>query len=419
MSILIKETLLNQEVNDIFIEENIIKSIGVNLPIEADRIIDGKNKAAIPGLINGHGHAAMTCFRSFGDDLPLEQWLREKIWPCEEVVTREDVYWGTKLACVEMIKSGTTTFNDMYKFFPYNAKAVEEMGMRAVLSETIFDYFDSEKANAAKKQHGLLLEDMHKYSNRIQFAMGPHAIYTVSGEMLRWVDEFSKANKLLIHTHLSETKTEYENAVKQFGLSPVRYLHKLGILSPRLVIAHCLWIDEEEIMMLADHGVKVVHNPNSNLKLASGFQFKYQEMKDAGVVVGLGTDGCSSSNNLDMIEAMKVASLLQKAWRFDPTTMPAQEALDCATVNGARILGLNAGKIEAGCLADITLIDLNMPAFTPNFDFVSNLVYAANGSCVDTVICDGKILMENKHVPDEEKIMQQAAHTAYNIMKKA
>ncbi len=417
MSILIKGVQCNQAVLDIFIEGNLIKTVGEHLPFSAGKVIDGAGKAAIPGLINGHGHAPMTYFRSFGDDLPLEQWLSEKIWPYEAKVTEEAVYWATKLACVEMIKSGTTCFNDMYMSFNVRAKAVQEMGLRAVLSETIFDFFEEKKAGEVKKQHELLLRDIHQYGSRVKFALGPHAIYTVSANTLRWVRDFAKANGLLIHTHLSETRTEHENALKQFGLSPVRYLSKLGFLSPEVTIAHCLWLDDEEIKILADADVKVVHNPNSNLKLASGFQFKYKEMKAAGITVGIGTDGCSSSNNLDMVEAMKVASLMQKAWRYDPTAMPAQEALDCATVNGARILGLNAGKIEEGRLADICLIDLNIPAFTPTFDFVSNLVYSANGSCVDTVICDGKIIMENKHVEGEEEIMREANRTAHELMK--
>ena len=208
------------------------------------------------------------------------------------------------------------------------------------------------------------------------------------------------------------------NSVKNFGFTPVRYLYKLGILSPNLVIAHGLYVDDDEIRMLADHGVKVVHNPASNLKLASGYRFKFAEMKKAGIRVGLGTDGCSSSNNLDMVETMKLSALLGKAWRKDPEVLTAQEMLDAATSVGADILGLNAGRIETGRLADLCLVDLKMPAFTPNFNFVSNLVYAANGNCVDTVICNGKVLMRNKHVPGEEYIMEKAAQCAYNLVKR-
>ena len=418
MSLLIKNVLLQHEITDLFIEENTIRQIGKDLVCSAKQMIDGSGKAVIPGLVNGHTHAAMTLARGYGDDIPLEQWLHERIWPYEANLTPEDVYWGAKLACLEMIKSGTTCFFDMYTYVESTARAVEEMGLRAVLALTLFDYFDEKQTAIAKKQITDGLENWKKYSPRIIFAIGPHAIYTVSAGLLRWVNDFAQNNNLLVHLHLAETQTEHNNAVQQFGLSPVRYLYKNGLLSSRLIIAHGVWVDEEEIRMLADHGVSVVHNPNSNLKIASGFQFKYKEMKNAGITVGLGTDGCASSNNLDMIETMKTAALMQKAWRFDATAMPASEAFDCATLNGAKLLQLNTGKIAPGCLADLCLVDLNIPAFTPNFDFVSNLVYAANGSCIDTVICDGKILMKNKHVPGEEEIMQKAAATAYALMRR-
>jgi len=418
MSILIKNVLLQQEITDIFIEENSIREIGKDLPYTAQKIIDGKRKAIIPGLINGHAHAAMTLARGYGDDIPLEQWLYERIWPYEANLTPEDVYWGAKLACLEMIKSGTTCFFDMYTHFDSNAKAVEEMGLRAVLAATMFDYFDEKQATATKQEMMDCFARKEKYGNRVTFALGPHAIYTVSANSLRWCHNFAQENGLFIHLHLAETKTEYNNAVQQFGLSPVRYLHKHKLLSPRLILAHCVWLDEEEIRILADHSVSVVHNPNSNLKIASGYQFKYKEMKAAGITVCLGTDGCASSNNLDMIETMKTAALMQKAWRFDATAMPAEETFDCATVNGAKMLQLNIGKIAPGCLADLCLVDLNSPAFTPNFNFVSNLIYAANGSCIDTVICDGKVLMENKYVPGEEEIIQKAAAVAYDLMKR-
>ena len=403
---------------DIFIEGNTIRNIGKNLDVNAQQIIDGARKAVIPGLINGHGHAAMTLYRGWSDDLPLEQWLYDRIWPREAKMAEEEAYWGVKLACLEMIKTGTTCANDMYATYHATAQAAAEMGMRMVVAPTIWDFFDDTKAETAKKQTLQYFKDAQKYSSRITFAAAPHAIYTVSPELLRWSHDFANDHDVLIHLHLAESRTEHDNAMQQFGLSPVRYLHKLGVLSPRLILAHVVWLDEEEIKMLADHDVKVVHNPNSNLKLASGYQFKYIEMKQAGITIGIGTDGCASSNNLDLIEAMKTASLLQKAWRYDPTFFPAQEALDCATLNGAKMFRLHAGKIETGRLADLCLIDLNCVAFTPNFDFVSNLVYAANGSCVDTVICDGRILMQNKQVPGEQEILDRAAAAAYRLMQK-
>ncbi|MDL2228378.1 amidohydrolase [Odoribacter sp. OttesenSCG-928-L07] len=373
--------------------------------VSIDKIIDGTGKAVIAGLVNGHTHSAMTLFRGWGDDMPLEQWLTEKIWPYEAKLTDDMVYWGTKLACLEMIKSGTTCFNDMYWHLDASVKAIEESGLRATIASVILDPVNSQSINDVIEPVLAAYKKSLDYNDRISYALAPHAIYTVSKEIFKWVRDFSKENDLLIHTHVAETQTEYDNCVKEHGMSPIRYLNSLGLLSPRLIIAHCLWLDDEEIQMLADNDVKVIHNPNSNLKLASGYRFKYHEMKDAGITVGIGTDGCSSSNNLDMIEAMKVASLIGKAWREDPTAMPAREMFRCAALNGGKILRQNTGQIKEGFLADLVLIDLKTPAFTPNFNFISNLIYAANGNNVDTVICNGKILMENKHVEGEEEIL--------------
>ena len=416
MSILIKEVLLDGRIKDVYIQENRIQQIGEHLEVRAEQVIDGKNKALIPGFVNAHTHAAMTLFRGFGDDMPLKAWLEEKIWPSEAKLTSEDVYWGTKLACLEMIKSGTTTFFDMYHKFSASAKAIEEMGLRALLAGACFDHFDPELRERGKRAVEKLYAEAATFSDRIQYAAGPHAIYTVSGELLQWIHAFAEEHQIPIHLHLAETEGEVQDSVKQFGLTPVRYLYQLGILSPRLILAHGLYVDEEEIQMLADQGVTVVHNPASNMKLASGYRFKYSEMKAAGVRVALGTDGCSSSNNLDMVEAMKLASLLGKAWRKEPEAVTAKEIFHTATLSGAEAIHLKAGQIAEGFLADLCLVDLRMPAFTPNQNFISNLVYAANGSCIDTVICNGKILMQDRKVPGEEEIMEKAADLAYKLV---
>ena len=418
MSILIKNVLFNDKTIDIYIEGKEIKQIGAGLSFPADKILDGSRKAVIPGFVNAHTHAAMTLFRGFGDDMPLMPWLEQKIWPNEAKMTREDVYWGAKLACLEMIKSGTTTFFDMYQRPRVTADVTEEMGLRGIIAGVCFDGFDKEVAEKCNRHNERLIQDVDNYSKRVRFSIGPHAIYTVSGELLTWAHQFAMEHQIPIHLHLAETEGEVKDSLDRFGLTPVRYLYELGVLSPRLIIAHGIYIDDDELRMLADHEVKVVHNPASNMKLASGMHFKFKEMRQLGITVGLGTDGCSSSNNLDMIEAMKLASLLGKAWRKDPEALTANEMLQAATAEGAVMFGLKAGQIKEGYLADLCLIDLNTPAFTPNFNFVSNLVYAANGSCVDTVICDGKILMENKKVPGEDEIMEKAAEIAYNLMKR-
>lgn len=413
MSLLIQSVLLDGIKTDVYIEGNEIRRIGKALPVDrADKVINGRRKA-----LNAHTHAAMTLFRGFGDDMPLKEWLEQKIWPYEAKLTAEDVYWGTKLACLEMIKSGTTTFFDMYYQFRAVADAVEEMGLRALVAGVCFDHFDGTRCTRCEQENEQLFREVERYGRRIRYAVGPHAIYTVSGELLQWTHRFAVEHDVPIHLHLAETEGEVQNSLKQFGLTPVRYLHKLGVLSPRLIVAHGLYVDTDEIRMLADNGVTVVHNPASNMKLASGYRFLYCEMREAGVRVALGTDGCASSNNLDMVEAMKLASLLGKVWRGNPEAIPAEAIFESATIVGAEAIGLKAGRIAEGYVADLCLVDLNMPAFTPNHHFISNLVYAANGSCVDTVICDGKILMEGKHVPGEENIMEQAARRAYRLVK--
>lgn len=417
MSILIKSVELDGRPVDILVEGNRIAAISPLIATEADTVVDGRGRAVIPGLMNMHTHAGMTLFRGYGDDMPLMEWLEEKIWPNEARLTDEDVYWGTKLACVEMLKSGTTTFLDMYHRPDAGAAAIGEMGMRAFTSEVCFDHFKPElSARCRARIAGRFASPPP--NGRVRTGIGPHAIYTVSGDLLRWVHDFAAAHDLLVQLHLAETEGEVNDCRARFGTTPVRYLHRLGILSPRLVLSHVLHVDDDEVKMLADSGASVVHNPASNMKLASGYRFKYTEMRAAGIRVGLGTDGCSSSNSLDMIEAMKLASLLGKAWRKDPEAMPCGEMLYAATEAGAAITGLQAGRVAEGRLADMCLIDLNMPAFKPGFNFVSNLVFAANGSCVDTVICDGKILMRDRKIPGEDEILAQAERRAYQLIER-
>ena len=418
MKILIKNILLNNQQTDVLIDGNTIAKIDVNISVDADKIIDGTNKAIIPGLFNGHNHAAMTLLRGYGDDMPLMPWLEDIIWPIEKYVTEEDVYWGAKLACLEMIKSGTTTFVDMYHFFPGTARAVDEMGMRGMITQAGFDFFKPEMAVKYKKEVEKQFNEMHQYSNRVLYAIGAHAIYTVSGDTFKWLSDFSKANNVPIHTHLSETIGEREDAIKNFGTTPVKYLNKLGVLNDQVSLAHCVHLDDEDIRILAENGVQVVHNPASNMKLASGNKFRYQAFKEAGVTVSIGTDGPSSSNNLDMFTAMKLASFNGKAAFGDPEIWNAEDTFKCATEPIQAITGFKAGKIEEGFLADVVLVDLNRPDMIPCHNLVSNLVYSANGSVVDTVICDGKVLMENRKVEGEDEIMENAARIAYDLVQR-
>ncbi|MDR3129699.1 MAG: amidohydrolase [Tannerellaceae bacterium] len=420
-TILIKHVQLNGVPSDIYIEGTSIRYIipaAEAVPLKADCYLDGQGKAVLPGFVNTHTHAAMTLFRGFADDMTLNAWLEKRIWPNEARMTDEDIYWGAKLACLEMIRSGTTTFFDMYHKPEATALAAKEMGLRAFVSGVCFDRFSPEIAKEVRMETQRRLETWPTFGTHIRFSLGPHAIYTVSGEMLQWINRFAHENDCLIQLHLAETPHEVTNSIRQFGLSPVRYLHRLGVLSPRLLLAHALYVDDEEITLLADNGVKVAHNPASNMKLASGYRFKFTEMRKAGITVGLGTDGCASSNNLDMIEAMKLAALIGKAWRNDPEAVSADEVFHAATTAGAEITGLKKGCIAEGYLADLCLVNLCSTAFVPDFNFVSNLVYAANGSCIDTVICDGKILMVNGKIDGEDVILQQACAIAHRLVQR-
>lgn len=418
--ILIKNAFDGTRQIDVLIEGNKIARIAPHIDmIDGATLIDATDKAIIPGLINTHTHAAMTLLRGYGDDLPLMTWLQDYIWPVEDQMTEEDVYIGAKLAMLEMIKTGTTCFLDMYMHPLMGAKAAEEMGLRAMISYTLFDQGREERAQLDRERSAKYLEIFQReFSDRIMFNLGPHAIYTVNGEQLQFCHRFCEEHNLKIHLHLSETEGEVERCIAEHGLRPVQYLEKLGILSDRLILAHVIWVNEEEMDLLAKYNVSVVHNPASNMKLASGYRFLYEEMKAKGIRIGLGTDGCSSSNNLDMFTAMRLASFLGKVWRYDSTAVSADDIFASSTSIGADILGLNAGRIEEGRLADVCLVDLNRPEMVPVHNLTSNLVYSASGAFVDTVICDGRILMQGGYVEGEEEIIRDAKRVAHRLVPK-
>ncbi len=418
MSILIEDVLHEGKITNIYIEDNLISEIG-GQKIEAEYVLDGTNKAVVPGFINTHTHAAMTLLRSYADDFALQKWLTTKIWPVEASITKEDIYWGTKLACLEMIKSGTTCFNDMYYHGEMAAKAVEEMGIRGIISEVFFDLFDETKGKEGKRNVEKGIHALKQFkSERVIPALGPHAVYTVSPDGLSWVSEYAEKHDLLIHFHLAENQKENEDFKKKFGMRIVPFLEKIGFLSDNLVAAHCVWVDKKDTEILAKHKVKISHNPISNMKLSVGSILPYKNLIEAGCSVSLGTDGCASNNNLDMFDTMKFAALGQKMFTKDPTVMPAKECFEMATKNGAKALRLNAGEVKEGAYADVLLLDLQSPFFIPNHNLIANIVYSANGSCVDTTICDGKILMKEKRIKGEKTISQKARNVAQDLIKR-
>jgi 5-methylthioadenosine/S-adenosylhomocysteine deaminase len=358
-------------------------------------LIDGTNQVILPGLINAHTHAAMALLRGFADDLPLRQWLNEKIWPKEAKLKPKDIYQGTKLATEEMLANGTTTFFDMY-WHPLAAfQAIEESGVRGFVGPLIID-LGAAKIGVAQLSHWFKkLKPRLNDKNRL--AVAPHSIYTVSQETLKQCKKFADENKLLLHIHLSETEQEVADCLKKHGCRPVEYLDKIGFLGPNVVAAHVCWADDKEIKILAKNKVSVVNCPTSNLKLVSGV-LPLSKMLKAGVNVCLGSDGPASNNNLDLFEEMKIAALIHKWNEKDHTAADAQTILDTATINGAKALGLEKelGSIEIGKKADLIMLDFSQPHLRPCFNPVSHLVYAAQGGDVTKTIVGGKIKFDKK-----------------------
>ncbi len=424
-SLLITNVIIGNRNTDIFVDEKgTIVGLGENIRKsyrgEADFIIDGAGAIALPGLVNTHTHAAMTLLRGYADDMVLQDWLSQKIWPLEAHLTGNDVYWGTRLACLEMIRSGTTAFNDMYFFMDEAARAVDESGIRAVLSYGFIDLNNPEKRETECRATENLEAHVRSLSNpRIRAAAGPHAIYTVSPEGLKWCAEFAREQKIGIHIHLSETENEVTDCISQHGKRPAHHLDACGILTPRTVAAHACWIDEEECRLLGKRGVSASHNPSSNMKLATNRAMPYPWLSEAGVNVCLGTDGCASNNNLDMFEEAKTAALLQKFFWNSPVVLPAPEALAMATANGAKALGFPTGKLVAGAPADMILVSTAIACNTPLHNATSNLVYACSGGSVETTICNGRVLMLDREVPGEDEVLKGAAAAALNLVKRS
>ena len=399
-SLLIKDDLI-AEIADEISEDNI------------DKIIDAEGKILLPGLINTHTHLSMTLFRGLADDLSLDSWLNDHIWPMEANLNGDYCYIGALLGAVELIKSGTTTFSDMYFYMEDVARAVEDSGIRAVLSYGMIDFGDAERREAELKENLDLFNSCNGMADgRIKVFFGPHSPYTASEELLIKTRQLADEYNMGIHIHVSETEKEINDILDEKGLRPFEYLEKIGLLGPDVVAAHCVWLSDNEIDIIKKHDVKVSHNPCSNMKLASGIS-PVSKLIENDICVSIGTDGASSNNNLDLIEELKTASLLQKVSTLDPKVLSSDEAIEMATIKGAEALGLDSeiGSIEVGKKADIILIDTNAANMVPDSSSLSsNVIYSANGSNVDTTICNGKILMENKKltVLDEQEIFEKA-----------
>ena len=409
-SILLNNVTLGGVCSDILISDDKIAAIGecgsFEFPQDTE-VVECSGKTAVPGFINMHTHAGMAMMRGVGEDISFHAWL-DRIWEVEKNLSDEYVYHATKVACLEMVKTGTTTFNDQYWFMPMAYKAAIELGIRPSLSYVILDRNDPEESERQKVQCQQMYEWAVKWGNEALFMISIHAIYSVREEMIVWAADFARSHGLKIHVHVSETRKEVEDCLAQHGMSPVEYLDKLGILGPDVIAAHTLWLSDKDVEILGRRGVTCVHNVNSNLKLASGYKFMYNELRDAGANICLGTDGCASSNNLDMLETMKTAAMIQKAWRDDPSAMPLDELMAMTTSNAAKALGIDAGRIEVGALADILLVDTDSYHFLSPGSFEANFVYSAHSDSIDSVICGGRFVMKNRIVPGEKEILAEA-----------
>jgi len=387
---------------------------------EARKILDARGGLIMPGLVNGHNHAAMTCYRGIADDLPLMDWLNHYIFPAESKSDGEQVYWGTLLACAEMIRSGTTTFGDMYLFEDQVAEAASKAGMRALVGEVLYDF---PSPNYGPIEKGLAYTEtlIKRWQNDslISIAVEPHALYTCSPPLLKRFRDLADRYGVPLIIHLAESKHEVEEVLKTYGKTPVRHMESLGLLSPNLIACHCVWLEEEEMDLLALRGVKVVHNPESNMKLASGVA-PIPELLAKGVVVGLGTDGCASNNNLDLFREMDTCAKLHKVHRLDPTVMPSPVILEMATLGGAKVLGLEKeiGSLEVGKKADVIILDLDRPHLQPVYNVVSHLVYSAAGADVRDVIINGQIVMQDRRLLtlDEETILSKIRELREKIL---
>ena len=387
---------------------------------DAARTIDAHDEIVMPGLINGHQHAAMSLFRGLADDLALNDWLQKYIFPAEaRNVTPDFVTWGTRLGVLEMLRGGTTTYADMYYFEDEVARATKEAGMRGVLGETIIDFPAPD--NNSVSQMLAYTENYIKHwqgDPLITPAIAPHSIYTCSTKTLQQAAALARKYHAPFLIHLSEAPFEGEQSRAKYGLSPTAYLENIGVLGPDITAAHCVWVDAGDIKLLASRDVGCVHNPSSNMKLASGAS-PVVDLIAAGVPVGLGTDGAASNNDLDMFEEMDLAAKLQKFARMDPQALPAEQVVAMATINGARALHMEKqiGSLEAGKKADVILLRTDAPHATPMYNIYSQLVYALKASDVDTVIVGGKIVMEHRRMLtlDEPQILAKAREYAKKI----
>ncbi|NLN06175.1 MAG: amidohydrolase [Firmicutes bacterium] len=404
---------------DVVITNDKISYVGPTKAWQAEfnEVIDGRGKLVTPGFVNAHGHAAMSLLRSYADDMPLMQWLEKRIWPVEARLQPEDVYWGTLLAIAEMLKGGTTTFTDMYFYMDQVARAAARAGIRAVLSRGLVGVGNEAKSGLQENKE--FVRQWHgRADGRITTMLGPHAPYTCPPAYLREVLAVQAELEVPLHIHLAETMDETDQIMAEYGVSPTKLLLEAGVLDCPVLAAHCVHLSAEDMDILQEKHVHVAHNPGSNLKLGSGIA-PVPELLSRGITVGLGTDSAASNNNLDMLEEMRLAALLHKGSRMDPTLITAEEAVAMATRESAAAVFLpDVGSIEEGKKADLLLWDLRQPHLTPKHNLVAHLVYAAQPSDIKMVMVNGTIVCRNGRLTlmDEDEIIFEAEQRARRLV---
>lgn len=394
---------------DVAISGGRFAKIAATIEGPATEVFDCNGMALLPPFYNCHTHSPMTLFRGYADDLQLFPWLNDHIWPAEARLNAEDVYHGTRLAILEMIKSGTVFFNDSYFFLPSTLRAVKEMGIRACIGLYWINVGNAEVCAIRSKENAGVFEAWKagEYGHRVLLSRDPHAIYTVPEADLRKLAEMSEEEGLTMHVHMAETEKEFLDCqTAHNGMTPFEYADSCGLINDRARLAHCVWMTDSDRRLAAEKGAVLISNPTSNLKLCSGM-FHFQEAEKAGCRIALGTDGCASNNAHSFFSEMKIAALIGKIQSGDPTACPASLVFEYAT-QAAKYFVPEAGEIAVGKLADAMLINTNQPYFVGDYNLISNLVYAGESSCVDSLICEGQFLMKNRVVPGEEEILEAA-----------
>ena len=405
--ILLKGVLHEGKKVDILIEGNRFKKISENIEDEDAEIIPCKDKAIFPAFYNCHTHMPMTLLKGLTDEKELMQWLKEDIWPREAKMKPHDIYVASKFAILEMIKGGIVFCNDMYQFPEETMKAIDEMGIRGVVSKPEVNVTYTPEEFEEKKKKVLEFMDYPNINeNRIIKGISCHSIYTLSEEFLKFYSELAKKNNMRIHIHACETQKEIDDCQKAHHCTPIEYLEKLGLLTDKTILAHSVHLTEKDMDIIKKYDCKVAHCPISNFKLKSGMM-AFQKLHQKGITVTLGTDGSASNNSLSILQEMKVCALNAKTQAKDSKAGSAEDILKAATVNGAKAFGIDAGEIKEGKLADFILFDLNHYLFLPNYNLISNIVYSAQNDCVTDVFCDGVQLMKDRKVKDEDKICEE------------